>query len=271
MTSSLWTAWPDVAARLTSAGSLALLLDYDGTLAPIAPHPSQATVSAVTRRLLGRLAQEPGVWVALVSGRALRDLARMVRVRALYYVGNHGLEVAGPRLRYVNPIAQRRRPLMARLVGELGEAVQAFPGAWVEDKGLTLTVHYRGVAPAAIPPLQASVDEVIRPFRAQQSCVVTEGKCVIEIRPPVQWTKGTIVRWLVVRLAALSATGPVLPVYVGDDATDEDAFQALRGDGITIAVGPDDRPTAAHYRVASPAEVRRFLRRVCTLRRRTEG
>ena len=262
-------AWPEIRGRIRSAGALALFLDYDGTLTPIVRHPSKAALSPATRVLLRSLSRQPGIWVAVVSGRSLKDVRRRVGVSRLCYVGNHGLEIQGPKLRHINPMAQRSRPVMEEIVGKLRQALQPVPKAWVEDKGLTLSVHYREAVPPDRLRVRSAFHDAVRPYREKRQVRVTAGRGVFEVRPPVRWTKGTVVNWLLApldhgltgltRRVALSR-GPVLPVYIGDDLTDEDAFLALGKRGVTVAVGAGGPPTRARYRVRSPAEVERFLR-----------
>ena len=255
-------AWPEIRGRIRSAGALALFLDYDGTLTPIVRHPSKAALSPATRVLLRSLSRQPGIWVAVVSGRSLKDVRRRVGVSRLYYVGNHGLEIQGPKLRHINPMAQRSRPVMEEIVGKLRQALQPVPKAWVEDKGLTLSVHYREAVPPDRLRVRSAFHDAVRPYREKRQVRVTAGRGVFEVRPPVRWTKGTVVNWLLAGRTALSRGGPVLPVYVGDDLTDEDAFQALGKRGITVVVGSANLLTRAQYRVGSAAEAVRFLRRL---------
>jgi trehalose 6-phosphate phosphatase len=256
-----------VAKRLRRASYLALFLDYDGTLAPLADHPSQAKIPAEVKRLLLRLSRRPGVWVGLVSGRALRDLKAMVGLKDLCYVGNHGLELQGPKLRYLNPAAQAARPLMKRIARELRGALAPIRGAWVEDKGLTLTVHHRLVRPEDGVAVKNIFYEAAVPHQKKGRVRVTAGQSVFELRPPVRWTKGTIVHWILARQAALLGEGQVLPLYVGDDLTDEDAFDALGREGLTVAVGRSAAWTQAQYTLRDTASVERLLKEILDLRR----
>lgn len=259
---SIWGCWHLLRRKILSAKSLILFLDYDGTLTPLREHPSQVRLSARTRHLLEELACRPHVWVALVSGRALRDLKRSVGLKDLYYVGNHGLELEGPQLRYMNPKAKSSRPVLRQIARRLKKVMKTIPGAWVEDKGLTLTLHYRLVAPGQAVLVKNSFYGLVRPHQEKGQVRVTTGKEVFEVRPPVRWTKGTIVNWLLARCLAHSNGNGVLSVYIGDDETDEDAFEALGPQGVTVAVGPRTLLTKAQYRVRSPEEVGRMVERI---------
>lgn len=266
MPKSLWLAWPSLREKIAGARELALFLDYDGTLTPIVKHPSRARLAAGMRQLLRKLAAQPGIWVALVSGRELGELRRMVRLPRLCYVGNHGLELHGPKMRYLNPVARRSRPVMRRIAGALRSEIRGVKGAWVEDKGLSLSAHFRGVEPAEKILVRNGFYRVVRPYQEKGRVCVTSGKEVFEVRPPVRWDKGRMVRWLLARREAMTGQ-EVLPAYVGDDLTDEDAFEALGRRGITVAVGPGTPLTRAGYVVRSPLEVKRLLELILEARR----
>lgn len=259
---SLFSAWPALRRKIQAAGQIVLFLDYDGTLTPIVGHPSKARLSLPAHRLLQELSRQRGIWIALVSGRALREVRRMVGLKNLCYVGNHGLELAGPKIRHVNPMARKSRPILQKVAASLRKELKKIPGAWVEDKGFTLTVHFRQVKPQEKLLARNIFHEVVLPYEKKKQVRVTAGKEVFEVRPPVHWTKGTVVNWLLARREAIAHEGPVLPVYIGDDLTDEDAFKTLGNRGITVAVGPSNPLTLARYVAAGPPQVLDFLRRL---------
>lgn len=262
----VWTEWPSLRRRIRQAGQLALFLDYDGTLTAIADHPDKARLSGPLKKCLRELSGRSGIWVALVSGRGLRDLKKKVSIPGLCYVGNHGLEVQGPKFRHIHPAAQKSRPVLRRICRLLKKTFQPLPGVWVEDKGRTLSVHHRQASERDRLQAQALFHQVLAPYRLKRQVRVTFGKMVFEVRPPVHWTKGTVVAWLLARQTALSRGQKVLPIYVGDDLTDEDAFKALRGRGITINVGTSNPLTLAKYRVRSTEEVERLLNEILNAR-----
>ena len=244
-------------SRIAAADRVWLMLDYDGTLTPIVAHPAHARLSAATRRLLARLADRSGVRVTVLSGRALRDVARRVGVRAIDYGGNHGLEWCGRRLRFRHPDAAAARPLLRRLARRLREGLRRIPGAQVEDKGLTLSVHWRTVPPSAHRVLQHAVARLTAPDRHEGRVRLTPGKRVVEIRPTVHWDKGAMVTWLWRRAALKQRT---VAVYLGDDQTDEPAFRAVnRLGGYSVVVGGTRRRTAARHRLRDPRAVGAWL------------
>lgn len=200
--------------RVPSAG---LLTDVDGTISRIAPTPGAARVGDEIRGALGRLAGELAV-VAIVTGRAVADARRLVGVPNLAYVGNHGMEVwAGAGSRW-EPRVEPYRPLLEQARAAVEAVPRRIPGAIVEDKGPTLSVHYRRTAAPA--EARIAILDQLQPF--QDRLRITEGKMVVEVRPPVEVSKATAVRQIVEDHALRGA------VYLGDDRTDIGAFQALR-------------------------------------------
>lgn len=260
---ALRTRWPALRRRLAAAEALVLLLDYDGTLVPIAAHPSLARLPAAVRRVLDRLSRRPGVQILVISGRAVRDVRRRVGLRRVWYAGNHGWELEGPGLRYRHPAARAARPALRQAAWRLAAALADVPGAWVEDKRCTLSIHYRAVPVGERDRVLRACRTALRPFRARRQLRVTRGKSVVEVHPPVRWTKGSAVRWWLKR-QRLERRADVW--YLGDDRTDEDAFAALRGRGVTILVARVPRLSRARYRVAGPADVLRLLRRIAEAR-----
>ena len=259
--------WPSLQRRICSADHLALFLDYDGTLVPIASHPSKAHLAATTRRLLQRLARDPRISVALVSGRSLRDVKRAAGLPRLWYIGNHGLEMQGPALRYVHPAAQARRPLMRRIARNLQVALRGIQGAWVEDKGSTLSVHVRRARPWDRRIVQQRFEQIVQPYHQSHKVELTAGKMVLEVRPPGEWNKGTAVEWLVERLRRSKRIPQPLPIYVGDDRTDEDAFHIVNQlGGISVFVGQRPRQTVARWWLRRPQQVREMLARITEAR-----
>jgi trehalose-phosphatase len=229
-----------------------LAFDFDGTLSPIVPRPDEAVILPAAGRALARLAARPDTLVAIVTGRALDDVRARVREERAFFAGNHGFEIEGPGVRHRIDAAERLRPEFRMLREHLHHEVGHIPGVEIEDKGITISVHYRRVEdPALVEQVRtATVRE------AERSGVrATHGKRVVELRPPVDWHKGRAVDFLI---DSFAADGAVYPVFIGDDVTDEDAFRAVRERGglaILVADGEDSRETAAHARVASPEQL----------------
>jgi trehalose 6-phosphate phosphatase len=240
--------------RARAAGRrLAVFLDYDGTLTPIVEHPDLAVLAPDAREAMQRLGRV--ATVAVVSGRALASVRALVELDDIVYAGNHGFEIRGPggtALSY--EVGGDFVEDVERIRDVLAERAGLIPGAWVEDKGHSLSVHYRQTPPERVPDVEAAVDGALADAPRLRKHL---GKMVFEIRPRIDWDKGRAVLWL---LEALDLEGDeVLPFYVGDDVTDEDAFRALAGRGVGVLVADAPRASAAHFRLQDTDEVREFL------------
>lgn len=243
---------PEVEERIGRAGRITLFLDFDGTLTPIVADPEAARLDGATRQTLAQLSRKEHMVTTIISGRALNNLRDRVGLPGLIYAGNHGLEIEGRRLHFVEPGAAARREQLGRLVDRLALGLRHVAGVLVEDKGLTASIHHRCADPAAVPFIEKSVRQTVSAVGALFR--VGRGKQSLEVTPRTGWNKGSAVRWIRARLGETES----LCVYFGDDRTDEDAFQALP-EAMTFRVGPVTR-TDAKYRVSGPAAVHEFLR-----------
>jgi trehalose 6-phosphate synthase/phosphatase len=233
---------------------LALFLDYDGTLTPIVDHPSQALLPAEMRDVLQRCAEREDIDVAIVSGRSLADIRKIVGLDALTYAGNHGLEIAGPGLEaYEHEDLGYYRERLERLARELDDV--AIPGAWVERKGASLTFHYREADETQHARLAEATSAAIRAAGFQPR----PAHCAVEARPPIGWDKGHAVLHVLRTRYGPSWSESVRPIYAGDDVTDEDAFRVLAGLGRTFRVGAADVPTAADRQLANVEAIHALL------------
>jgi trehalose 6-phosphate phosphatase len=242
---------PNLAARVGAAGHLFLFLDFDGTLAPIVEDPGMAQMPAGTRDALRTLAGKENLSVGIISGRALRDVQERVGLKDIIYAGNHGLEISGPGLNLVNPTAVMQVEPLRDLAQDLRNRLLHIPGVLVENKILTASVHFRRAPAGSLEEIRRTVEAAVD-STGELFCV-TPGLEVLEIKPRVNWNKGSAVRWIEEGLAR----GPALTVFVGDDITDEDAFAALP-DGITVRVGPHGR-TSAKYHLETQESVPELL------------
>ncbi len=251
----LLNVWPRVSRQIAQARHVLLLLDYDGTLAPIAARPELATLPERTRQALVDLIRRESFTLGIVSGRALSDVAQMVALPGLIYAGNHGLEIKGTAIDFTHPAAAAVRPEIDAIRRELASSLAACEGVLVEGKGLTLSLHYR-LTPAELRPrVFAEFDRVVRNPEYAAQLRVTRGKELLEVRPNVDWDKGKAIT----RLAAHCPEG-TLAIFCGDDLTDEDGFAAVHElGGLSVFVGPARQPTRALYRVDSPLEVAETL------------
>ncbi|HEX6332082.1 MAG TPA: trehalose-phosphatase [Actinomycetota bacterium] len=231
----------------------AVFLDYDGTLTPIVDRPEDALLAPETRAVIEGLAARCPV--AVVSGRDLANVRGLVGIEGIVYAGSHGFDILGGD----GESQQRGREFLPDLDAaerELAPLLAGIEGARLERKAFAVTTHFRLVDPARAPEVEAAVDEVASRYPHLRR---TGGKKVFELRPAVDWDKGKALLWL---LEVLGLGGlEHLPVYVGDDETDEDAFRAIRDRGLGVVVRGegDERPTDARYALRDPDEARGFL------------
>lgn len=239
---------------------LAVFLDFDGTLSPIVTHPEQAVLDNETRQAVRRVADR--FPVAIVSGRDRLDVAGRVALDDVYYAGSHGFDISGPG-EFREEKGSEFRPSLEEAASELEIGLRAVSGSWVERKRFALAVHYRQ-APAGA---EEEVEEAVRAVASRHPDLrMAGGKKIFELRPDIDWDKGKAVVWLLEVLGLRS--DDVVPIYVGDDETDEDAFREFgEGPGIGVVVGGGDRSTAARYSLAGTAEVSAFLMRLSRLPR----
>lgn len=228
-------------------------LDYDGTLSPIVEDPDTAYIPEQTREALSIVASR--FTTAIVSGRSKEKVRGMVNLEQLIYAGSHGFDIEGPDGTISHQVASDCLPNLKKVRDQLAKLVPLFPGSIVEDNLLSISFHYRQVDPSLIPEVQRMVDDVAN----RNGLVRTKGKMVYEVRPLFDWHKGKAVEYL---LEALELSGEgVLPIYIGDDVTDEDAFKVLQGKGISVIVADSSlsRDTHADMRLNDPLEVQKFL------------
>ena len=237
------------------------MLDIDGTLAPIAPTPDAARVPDATRAVVARLAGLPGVAVALVSGRSAADAWRLAGVPGAIVIGNHGFETRSASGDIIaDPLVQGFDAAVGMAAERLGRELGAIPGAIVENKRWTLSVHYRQVAPHHLDQLVQRAHDAARDLGLR----VLPGKKIVELRPPVDIDKGTACGLLLERLQVTGDRGAAL--YAGDDQTDEDAFRVVRESSrraVTVRVASTEdaagRQTSAEVVLESTERLRELL------------
>jgi len=230
----------EVEARVAAASSLVFYLDFDGTLAPIDVEPELARMAPETRTVLEELSRQEGILVCVVSGRSLADIKSRVGLTGLVYSGNHGLEIEGESLRFVHPEAGCGRAAIEDLNRRVAALPLLIPGVQLEPKGLSTTIRFRRADPTGRDQIKTIVRSLV-PVE-HPDLMVTEGLMNYEIRPRLDWNKGSAVRWIHERIKDRAA----LVFVIGDDRTDEDAFPSL-ADAITIRVGPGDSTSARYY------------------------
>src|SRR5436305_2589536 len=244
----------------------AVFLDYDGTLTPIRNRPEDAVISDSMREAVRRLAER--VPLVVVSGRDRRVVQELMGLDNLIVAGSHGFDIWSP----AGGSIQREEGASFQGLLREGEAnlraeLADVPGALVEPKKSSVAAHFRLVPEEQRPRVKKIVDTLLSEH--PEKLKVTPGKMVFEIQPRLDWDKGKAVLYL---LKALDLDrDDVVPVYLGDDITDEDAFRALAGRGIGIFVGSADDPetdgrtTAADDVLNTIGEAEQFLNRLAAL------
>jgi len=258
-----------VRKKLQDRGLL-LFLDYDGTLSPVAATPDKAVFPERMRASLKKLIGLPACEVAVISGRGLDDIRKKVGLKDIIYSGNHGLEIEGPQLKYKAAFSLLYMKAIARIKDSLTAKLSKVKGVIIEDKGLSLSLHYRLVRKNEIPRLKTILRRTVGDYLAKEKIAVRPGKMVFDIRPASGLDKGKVALWLLARESLLRHGEKVIPIYIGDDSTDEDAFTALKDIGITVCVGRRKKSSAQYY-LKDTGQVRFFLSKLAGMLKEGRG
>ncbi|XP_068669796.1 probable trehalose-phosphate phosphatase F [Aristolochia californica] len=256
---------------------IALFLDYDGTLSPIVDDPERAFMSNQMRAAVKNVAKY--FPTAIISGRSRDKVYEFVGLTELYYAGSHGMDIMGPvthstsinehpdclrstdkqgkEVNLFQP-ASEFLPMIDEVFRSLIENTKDIKGSKVENNKFCVSVHYRNVDEQHWTTIAQVVHDILKGYPRLR---LTHGRKVLEVRPVIDWNKGKALEFLLESLG-LSNSDDVLPIYVGDDCTDEDAFKVLResnkGYGILVSTRPKE--TNAFYSLKDPSEVMEFLR-----------
>jgi trehalose-phosphatase len=255
---SLWDAWPRLEKYFTSKRKKLLLVDFDGTLAPIVKNPSRAVIEPRSKKALSVLSRSPFYEVIVISGRARKDLGRRLGTSHIFCIGNHGFEMSaeqGFSLPKAVKEAKRFYPLVRFLARRLKDFFLSLPGVIIENKRYGLSVHYRNLPRR----FRSLFQKKLAGFRSEYRhypVLWGRGKQLWEARLNVPWDKGKAALYLSKKFPK------ALPIALGDDKTDEDMFRAMKSKGITIRVGRSKR-SAAEYYLRSTKDVAFFLERLC--------
>ena len=248
----------EIAAAIASrreSRHLLLLCDIDGTLCEFNPDPEAVYLDDTRKALLRRLTLRECCTVAVVSGRRLDDVrSRVGDIGDVYMSGFHGLEIEGAGSSFLHPDASAAVRAMREVAARAAPSIRRLPGVFIEDKGLSVALHFRDAEPAHQVVAQSVFVDAARGSLDAGRIRLMPGSCVVELLPNTTWNKGAAVGWIVERVE--SAVGRVFPVYIGDDVTDAPAIEAVRPNGIGVAASSR---VSGDYAVDGPAEVQRLL------------
>lgn len=265
--------------RASVGKKIVMFLDYDGTLSPIVEDPDRAFMSDEMREAVRDTASF--FPTAIVSGRCRDKVYSFVKLTELYYAGSHGMDIKGPppgsrcngnRMNNGESVlcqpASEFLPMIDEVYKTLVESTKSIPGAKVETNKFCLSVHFRCVDEKSWDDLAKQVKLVLSEYPKLK---LTYGRKVLEIRPTIEWDKGKALEFLLEALGYANSNDDVLPIYIGDDRTDEDAFKVLRerGQGLGILVSKVPKETNASYSLQEPSEVMSFLRRLAEWKRKS--
>jgi len=250
------TICQDVEQQTRQFKKVRLLLDYDGTLADFAPAPDIIKPDPALISLLSRLVETEKYLTAVISGRSLQNLHELLPMKGLLLAGTYGLEMEFPDGSLVTNLDYSRvRPIMETLLPKWQALLDGQAGFFLEDKGWSLALHARFAAIEDARRVLDSARGEIDKLSAGTGFAVESRERFLEITP-VEANKRSSVEKI---LSQYTPTG-ALPIYVGDDLNDEEAFSPiLAAGGVCLRVSRDAVTTRAQYRLTGPSEVRQLL------------
>jgi trehalose 6-phosphate phosphatase len=239
--------------NLKNKNELLIFLDYDGTLSPIVEKPDMAVIDDERRRVIQQVSEK--YITSIVSGRAKLDVKKRVNIDSCYYAGSHGFDISTP-FKQDFTFADEFVPILKEIYNELCLELENFEGVILENNIFTLSVHYR----LARNEDFTEIEKIVK-SKLTEKTKLTQGKMVFEFRPNIEWNKGKAVLKL---LEMMNKSSNIFCIYIGDDKTDEDAFKALKeeGIGIGIFVGSKTSNTEASFYLKDPNEVEKFLQKL---------
>jgi len=246
----------EIKNRLSRSDGSVLMLDFDGTLSPLVSTPDKAKIDPGIKEELKKIIRL--FPIVIISGRELGDLEKKIGLKNISLAGNHGFEWRLKNEKGSIKIPRGTRSLLLQIKKELVILTSAYPGVLLEDKGLGLAVHYRRLRPGRVASFKKGISKIVSSPDCGAGLSEVRGKKVIELVPRIKWDKGNFAR-LAMEKFKKSRKLKLLPVYIGDDTTDESAFMALRNSGETIKVGKGEKSRAEFY-VKNLKQVELFLK-----------
>ncbi|RLN50119.1 hypothetical protein BBJ28_00003909 [Nothophytophthora sp. Chile5] len=246
---------------------LVVFLDYDGTLTPIVNDPALALLSPVMKDTLEKLREK--FITGVITGRSLHKIQKFVSIPQLYYAGSHGFDIEGPNGTSIkNQVAAQFLTDLNQVRDALSEGIAGIAGSEVEDNIFSVSLHYRYSEEVLPRPVSRYAEKCWSLGFLYRSCAsfrLNEGKMVFEFKPKIDWNKGKALVWLLQALG-LDEHDDVYTIYIGDDTTDEDAFQLFQAHcnrkGVGIIVTEESTSTGASFTLRDTNEVCEFLNRL---------
>ncbi len=246
-------------SNLIKGGKLFLFFDFDGTLVPIQKDPLSCQLDKEIELYFKRIINKKLAPIAILSGRSLKDIKNRINIKGILYGGNHGLEISGPGIRFIHPGVDPIIKTINKARDIISKNISHIPGVFIEDKKLSFTLHFRMADEKGKKTAKSIFNETISKEFYNMPFKVLKGKQVLELAPRVDWDKGKAALYIL-----RDYKNDCIPLYIGDDVTDETAFSALGDKGITIKVGRSKK-TNAHYYLKSQAEINIFIKKICAI------
>lgn len=257
MVEYLFESLDQIRKQIGRADLILLFLDYDGTLVPFEDKPEDATPSEDLIKIIKDLVKNPKFLVSIVSGRTIQDLKRMLSIEGLSFAGVHGLSISYPNKEYIWKDAVKVRPILDKIKEKTIDDLGNEEGIYLEDKEFTLALHYRLLPRERVTEVKEKFIGIVRYYDSPLE--VLHGSEVLEVRPE-GWHKGKAVEVMIDEYFNRYKNKEMIPIYIGDDTTDEDAFNTLEN-GVTVLVSnKTKRETRARFYVRNQKEVLSFLK-----------
>lgn len=263
MTKYLFEHTHHIINRIKKADHIFLFLDYDGTLIHFQQRPQDVNTPSEVRDILNQLIHHPSYSVFVITGRPLQEIKQLLPLNGLSYAGLHGIEIEWAHgKRYFWNQAALIKTLLQKIKKEAQRIFKQQREIIIEDKTFSLAFHYRLLPEHKTQSVIETIESIIKRIDEQNNIQRIYGAKVIELRPQ-GWNKGNAVG---IVLDNNPSSEDILPIYIGDDTTDEDAFKQIKNQGITIYVkNHDNRETAAEYIVSDPDDILFFLKSLTTI------
>lgn len=253
----------EIEKKILKSNFIYLFLDYDGTLVNFQNRPTEVKTPIKIIKIIKQLIKNPNIMIIIVTGRSLHDIKKLLNINGLSFIALHGLIMETSNgLSFTWKKENQARLLIRGIKEDIQEEVKKEKGAFLEDKDLTIVLHYRLSSKNRIQVIREKFKKVVKSKDKKKIFEIINGEKIIEARPR-GWNKGKAIEML---LNKHINKKNILPIYIGDDVTDEDAFQVLENIGITVYVANNSkRKTIAQYWVKNPDEVYFFLQSISKL------